>query len=175
MKSGIHPLVLALLLCAAFWGIKVWEARVVARGDAQGAQRVQAAWDAQERHRSLVTAGSNTLRQRNAEKVADEQAKKEAASQAAAASAAADLRSLRAEIARLNARPNPYPAGDAGIAACAVEASTGRELFGESAQAYVELAAEADRLADQVVGLQHFVSSVCHAGQPMPVIAGAPD
>lgn len=175
MKSDLRPVALALLLCAVLWGIKTWEARLIARGDAQGAQRVQTTWNEQERLRNLVTAGSNTLRQRNAEKVADEQAKKEAASQAAAASAAADLRSLRTEIARLNARPNPYPAGDAGIAACAVEAITVRELFGESAQAYVELAAEADRLADQVAGLQHFVTNVCHAGQPVPVIAGAHD
>jgi len=175
MKSRPHPLTLALLICVAIWGIKAWEARLIARGDAQGAQRVQAAWDAQERQRSLVTAGSNTLRQRNAEKVAHDQAKKEAASKAAASAAAADLRSLRAEIARLNARPNPYPAGDAGLAACAGEATTGRELFGESAQAYVELAAEADQLADQVAGLQHFAYSVCHAGQPVPITTGADD
>ena len=175
MNPWMKPTALVLLLCAAIWGVKAWEARLIARGDAQGAKRVQAAWDADERQRSLVTAGSNTLRQRNAEKVADEQAHKEAARLAAAASAAAALRSLRAEIARLNARTDPYPAGDAGLAACAVEATTGRELFGESAQAYVELAAEADQLSDQVAGLQRFALDVCHAGQPVPVLRGAPD
>lgn len=175
MNPWMKPAALVLLLCAAIWGVKAWEARLIARGDAQGAKRVQAAWDADERQRSLVTAGYNTLRQRNAEKVADEQAHKEAARLAAAASAAAALRSLRAEIARLNARTDPYPAGDAGLAACAVEATTSRELFGESAQAYVELAAEADQLSDQVAGLQRFALDVCHAGQPVPVLPGAPD
>lgn len=175
MNPWMKPIALVLLLCAAIWGVKAWETRLIARGDAQGAARVQTAWDAEERHRSLVTAGANTLRQRNAEKVAYEQAHKEAARQAAAASATAALRSLRAEIVRLNARTDPYPAGDAGLAACAVEATTGRELFGESAQAYVELAAEADQLSNQVAGLQRFALDVCHAGQPVPVLPGAPD
>lgn len=175
MNAGRHPLVLVLLLCAAIWGVKTWEARLIARGDAQGAQRVKAEWKDQERQRSLVTEGSNTLRQRNAEKVANEQALKEAARQAAAASAAAALRRVRAEITRFNTRTDPYPPGDAGLAACAGEATTGRELFGESAQAYVELAAETDQLSDQVAGLQRFAREVCHAGQPVPVLPGAAD
>ena len=43
------------------------------------------------------------------------------------------------------------------------EASTARELFGESSSAYQELASEADQLRDQVVGLQDFAHSVCRA------------
>ena len=77
----------------------------------------------------------------------------------------------RDEITRLNQRPNPYPAGDTGIAACTREASTARELFGESSSAYQELASEADQLRDQVVGLQDFAHSVCRA--PLPTYESA--
>ena len=70
-------------------------------------------------------------------------------------------------LARLKARPNPYTAGDTGLAACAGEAATARELFGDSAEAYVELAAEADQLRDQVSGLQQFATDVCRAGQTL--------
>ena len=73
------------------------------------------------------------------------------------------MRGLRAEVARLNSRPDPYPPGDAGLAACAGEARTARELFGESSSAYQELAAEADGLRDQVTGLQDFARTVCRA------------
>lgn len=175
MKPTARYLLVGLVVAAAYWGFGLYQDHLTAQGDAQGADRVQKAWDAQEHLRSQVTAAGNALRQRNAEKVAHEQTQREAASQAAADSAAASLRSLRAELARLKARPNPYPAGDAGLAACAGEAATARELFGESAEAFVELAAEADQLRDQVIGLQQFTSSVCNAGKPLQPSIGAAD
>ena len=167
MKPAIRYLLVGLVVVAAYWGFSLYQDHLIAQGDAQGATRVQKAWDDQERLRNQVTAAGNTLRQRNAEKVAHEQSQREAASKAAAASAATVLRSLRTELARLKARPNPYPAGDTGLAACAGEASTARELFGESAEAFVELAAEADQLRDQVSGLQQFATSICRAGQTL--------
>ncbi len=153
-----------VLLCAAIVGAKALQSHLVAQGDARGAARVQAAWDAQENARNEATARDNATRFRNAERTAHEDAKREAARRTRDAAAAAVVRELRDEIARLNDRPDPYPAGDAGLAACAREAATARELFGESAGAYQELAAEADGLRDQVIGLQDFARTVCGAG-----------
>lgn len=153
-------LTLGLVLAAAL-GVDMYRNHLVAKGDAQGAARVQHAWDADEARRNAATALDNATKFRNAERVSNENAQREAARQAADAAAAASMRSLRAEIDLLNRRPDPYPAGDAGIAACAREATTARELFGESADAYSGLAAEADELRDQVAGLQDFSRAVC--------------
>jgi hypothetical protein len=162
---GLRIFAAAVLLAAAVWGTLAWRSHLVATGDAQGAARVQQAWDAQENARNAATARDNATKFRNAERTAYEDAGRESARKLRAAAGAAAVRSLRAEIARLNSRPDPYPAGDAGRAACASEARTARELFGESAGAYQELAAEADGLRDQVTGLQGFARDVCRAGQ----------
>ena len=159
-----RALVIAAAILGAIAGVKLWESHLIAKGDAQGAARVQAAWDAQEDARNQATARDNAIKFRNAERTAHEDAKREAARAARDAAAAAAVRGLRAEIARLNARPDPYQAGDAGLAACAGEAATARELLGESSGAYQELAAEADGLRDQVIGLQQFARDVCRAG-----------
>ena len=156
---------LALTL-AAVLGVDAYRTHLVAKGDAQGAARVQAAWDQQETKRSAATAQDNATKFRNAEKVAHEDAQREAARLARDAAAATAVRSLRAEVARLNQRAHPYPANDAGLAACAGEAATARELFSESAAAYSDVATAADSLRDQVAGLQDFVHGVCRA--PMP-------
>lgn len=175
MKPTARYLLVGLVVAAVFWGFGLYQDHLIAQGDAQGAGRVQKAWNDQERLRSQITAAGNTLRQRNAEKVAHDHTQRAAASQAAADSAASSLRSLRAELARLKSRANPYPTGDAGLAACAGEAATARELFGESAEAYVDLAAEADQLRDQVAGLQQFAASVCRAGHALQPAVGAAD
>ena len=159
-----RALVIAAAILGAIAGVKLWESHLIAKGGAQGAARVQAAWDAQEDARSQATARDNAIKFRNLERTAHEDAKREAARAARDAAAAAAVRGLRAEIARLNARPDPYPAGDAGLAACAGEAATARELLGESSGAYQQLAAEADGLRDQVIGLQQFARDVCRAG-----------
>ena len=165
-------LTLALTL-AAVLGVGTYRAHLVAKGDAQGAARVQAAWDAQEAQRNAATARDNATKFRNAEKVAHEDAQREAARLARDAAAATAVRSLRAQVARLNQRAHPYPANDAGLAACTGEAATARELFSESAEAYSGLAAAADGLRDQVAGLQDFVRGVCRA--PMPTTESAPN
>lgn len=156
---------LALTL-AAVLGVDAYRTHLVAKGDAQGAARVQAAWNQQEAQRSAATAQDNATKFRNAEKVAHEDAQREAARLARDAAAATVVRSLRAQVARLNQRAHPYPANDAGLAACAGEAATARELLEDSAEAYSGLAAAADGLRDQVAGLQDFVHGVCRA--PMP-------
>ncbi|MCO5356562.1 hypothetical protein [Acidovorax kalamii] len=154
-----------LAVCALIVGAKALQSHLISKGDAQGAARVQHAWDTQENARNAATARDNATRFRNAERTANEDAQREAARRARDAAAAAVVRSLRAEVARLNSRPDPYPAGDAGLAACAGEARAARELLGESSGAYQELAAEADGLRDQVTGLQSFARNVCGAGK----------
>ena len=163
---SVRLIVVGVLICAAIWGVKAWESRLISKGDARGAARVQAAWDAQENARNAATARDNAAKFRNAERLAHEDAQREAARRARDAAAAAAVRGLRAEVARLNERPDPYPAGDAGLAACAGEARTARELFSESAAAYSELAATADGLSGQVAGLQDFARTVCGARTP---------
>ena len=160
---SVRLIAYGVLVCAAIVGVKAWESDLVTKGDVRGSARVQAAWDAQENARNAATARDNAAKFRNAERTAHEDAQREAARRARDAAAAAAVRSLRAEVARLNSRPDPYPAGDAGLAACAGEARTARELFGESSSAYQELAAEADGLRDQVTGLQDFARTVCRA------------
>lgn len=163
---GIRTIALGLTIAAAIVGVKFWQSHLISQGDAQGAARVQAAWDAQEAERNAATARDNATRFRNLERTAHEDAKREAARRVRAAAAADAVRGLHAEIARLNSRPRPYQAGDSGIAACAGEARAARELFGESAAAYSELAATADELRDQVTGLQDFARNVCGARTP---------
>jgi hypothetical protein len=170
VSAQYRLILIAVAICAAIFGVKTWEGHLIAKGDAQGATRVQAAWDRQEAARSATTAADNLAKFRNAEKVAYETAQRDTERQARDAAAAAAVRSLRDQVAHLNARPNPYPAGDAGLAACVVEATTARELLGESSGAYRDLAAEADQLRDQVIGLQAFVADVIRA----PTV-GAPD
>ena len=156
----------AVLCAAALWGVLAWRSHLIATGDMQGAARVQAAWNAQENERNTATARDNATKFRNAERLAHEDAQRETARRARDAAAAAAVRSLRAEVARLNSRPDPYAPGDAGLAACAGEARAARELFSESAAAYSELAATADGLSSQVTGLQDFARTVCGARTP---------
>ena len=163
----------AVLICGALIGVKLWQSHLISKGDAQGAARVQNAWDAQENARNDATARDNATKFRNAERTTHEDAKREAARRVRDAATADAVRSLRAEVDRLNSRPDPYPAGDAGLAACAGEARTARELFGESSSAYQELAAEADGLRDQVTGLQDFARNVCRATTPTSAASGA--
>lgn len=165
MSFSIRSIAIGLAIAAAIVGVKLWQSHLISQGDARGAARVQHAWDTQENARNAATARDNATKFRNAERTAHEDAKREAARLVRAAAAAAAVRGLHAEIARQGSRPDPYPAGDAGLAACAGEAATARELFGESAGAYQELAGEADELRDQVVGLLDFAANVCRAGQ----------
>lgn len=164
MNFSLRSIVIAVAIAASIAGVKLWQSHLVSKGDTQGAARVQHAWDTQENARNAATARDNATKFRNAERTAHEDAQREAKRRARDAAAAAAVRSLHTEIARLNSRADPYPTGDAGLAACAGEARTARELFGESAGAYQELAAEADGLRDQVIGLQDFAISVCGAG-----------
>lgn len=161
MKPGLHWLLGAASLAALVWGVHSYQGYLIAKGDAQGAARVQQAWNADTYQRNLATGQANAVRQRAAEKVADEQAQRQATTEKRFALAAATERSLRAEIKRLNSRPKPFTVDDTGLAACTREATTARELLGTCSYRYTVLAADADRLRDQVLGLQQWHSRVC--------------
>ena len=149
-------------------GVFAWRQRLIAQGDAQGAGRVQQAWDAETYQRNLATGQANAVRQRAAEKVADEHAQRQAQTAVAIAAARTTERSLRAEIQRLNRRPQPYAADESGLAACTREATTARQLLGACSQRYTVLAADADGLRIQLLGLHQWVARVC----PVPATGG---
>lgn len=161
MKPCLHWLLGAAALAALVWGLNSYQGHLIAKGDAQGADRVQKAWDANTHQRNLATGQANAVRQRAAEKVADEQAQRQAQTDAAIALARTTERGLRAEIKRLNGRLKPFTADESGLAACTREATTARELLGACSYRYTVLAADADRLRDQVLGLQQWHSRVC--------------
>lgn len=160
MKPGLHWLLGAASLAALVWGVHSYQGHLIDKGDAQGAARVQQAWNAETYQRNLATGQANAVRQRAAEKVADEQAQRQAQTDAAIAVARTTERGLRAEIKRLNGRLKPFTADESGIAACTREATTARELLGACSYRYTVLAADADRLRDQVLGLQQWHSRV---------------
>nr|WP_293595168.1 hypothetical protein [Polaromonas sp. 39-63-25] len=70
---------------------------------------------------------------------------------------------LRSAIETLNRRDVSAAGSDPGSVALAEGAATARELFGSCNQALLGLAAEADRLSDQVAGLQDDAMFVCRA------------
>jgi hypothetical protein len=167
-------LLAALAIAAAgWWGIDRWRTQLVAQGDKQGAERVQAAWDRAERDRATQHARQleqaqrvETAAARAAEGVADDQARRESA--------------LRTRVARLDARVRelqqllaagagaaagvPGATAGAGAAAGAGETCVARELLGACGERYAAVAADADALREQVIGLQQFAAKACKAG-----------
>lgn len=102
------------------------------------------------------------LMQKENERIANEASKREQRLAANAATARVAVNGLRNEIARLKARPAP---ADPVAAAHAGEATAARELLGTCAAEHTSMAGEADQLRDQVIGLQDWVTQVCHRGQ----------
>lgn len=133
-----------------------------------GEQRMQTRWDAQiavdqaktlelERERNA----EQLLKFRNAERISDEQTKREAAGKLRIAAGDAVADRLRGTIERLNRRDVSAAAGDPGSVALAEGAATARQLFGSCTERYRGLAEKADRLRDQVSGLQDDAVHVC--------------
>lgn len=84
-----------------------------------------------------------------------------------AAGLGATVQRLRATVAGLNQQRPAYVPGagaDPGTSCSADDATVARELFAESAAEYGSLAADAEQLRGQVVGLQRYVSTIL-AGQ----------
>lgn len=135
-----------------------------------GEARTQARWDQQkavdqaetlrlERERSA----DQLIKFRNAERINDEQAKREALREQRIAVGSAVNRRLLDTIETLNRRDMSAAGSDPGSVALAKGAAAARELFGSCNQAFLGMAAEADRLRDQVAGLYDDAMFVCRA------------
>lgn len=112
---------------------------------------------AQRQKEQAAQLAEQERRQREAERIANELEKNRQALLARAARAESTVAGLRAEIALLNSRPAPT---DPIAAALAGEARTARELLGQCATRYTDVAGKADELRDQVTGLQDFARKV---------------
>ena len=173
-------LIVILITLAAVFGVRAWNSHLVAQGDAQGANRVQQAWDQADANRkaaesdasakaALKRAADETAaradeqaKQKETERIAHEQVQREQAQSAALAVAESRNRSLHTTIAQLNANaaarlssPSPQSCTTADIDA----ATTARTALGECSSRYTALGGVADRLSGQVTGLQDFIRS----------------
>lgn len=179
-------LMAVVLTLGAVLGVQLWNAHLIAKGDAQGADRVRTEWNTANTQRQADEAKARMeaaqkraiaevaerdqekAKQIEAERIAREQAQREQAQSAALAAAESRNRSLHTTIAQLNANaaarlssPGPQSCTAADIDA----ATTARELLGECSSRYTALGGIADRLSGQVTGLQDYVKSVIQPGQ----------
>ena len=147
----------AAAICAAVlaawgtWQVQGWRytGQIAQIQKAQAQQLQKAEQAARDREQTL-----SVFRQQAEEKYVQE--KNRAA--AAASRARAELDGLRDALYRST------PVAQTPGATCRTDdTATQRELFGQCASALVGMAAEADRLAANVVGLQGYVSGVCLA------------
>ena len=135
-----------------------------------GEARTQARWDQQkavdqaetlrlERERSA----DQLIKFRNAERISDDQAKREALRNQRIAGGNAVNKRVLDTIETLDQRDVSAAGSDPRSVALAKGAATARELFGSCNKAFLGLAAEADRLRDQVAGLYDDAMFVCRA------------
>lgn len=96
----------------------------------------------------------------DAQRIIEELGAAQAAAADRAARAERAVGGLRNTIARLNARPVPAAPSCPSVAGFAREASVARELLGACADEYRGVAAEADRIRDQLTGLQRWVDAI---------------
>lgn len=186
-------LIAVVLTLGAVMGVRLWNAHVLAQGDAQGAQRVQTAWNTAEAKRQANEAlarmeaaqqlaererqerEQEQLLQQQTDRIAHEQAQREQALRTAVAAADSRHRSLLSTIAQLNANaaaasadlPGTGPVASSCASADATRSA--RELLGQCSGRYAAVAAAADQLTSQVTGLQDYVRAVA------PATAGGAD
>jgi hypothetical protein len=173
MSWWVRLLLIAGLVAGIVAGAAAIRSHYVSQGDAQGASRVQAAWDAQKRVddaeslRIQKQANADLLQKfRNTERISDEEATRTHRRLDRERNAAAVVDGLRSTIDRLNRRDLSAAASDPRLAGIAHEATIARELFGNCSAAHKDLGAEADRLRDQVAGLHDFIATVCQPAAP---------
>lgn len=146
-------IVSAALAAWGTWQVQAlrYDARIAAMQEAHAVSLQKAEQLAREREQAL-----NVARQKAEERYVQE--KRKAA--VAAGRARSELDGLRDELYALGTTA----AGQGSATACRVDAGTiERELLGQCAAALVGVAAEADRMAAQVIGLQGYVREVCRA------------
>ena len=174
----------AALLLGLAWAFNTWQQNLIARGDASGAARVKAEWTAADKVRlqrekdALAKAANERLiaeqkervkeqaRQQTAERIADETAQREKTWRADVARADARNHSLLRTIDQLNQRQPaaggadmPSAGAAAQTAACFSEAAAARQLLGRCSERYAGVAADAEQLRIQVIGLQDWIHS----------------
>lgn len=167
-----------LLALGAVLGVQAWNTHLVAKGDAQGAQRVHSEWKAAEAKREGEAARlqaenersertKEQAKQQEAERIAREQLQREQAMRSAMAAADARNRSLHTTIAQLNAdaAARVSSAGQAACSAADIDGATAaRTALGQCSSRYTAVAGVADQLAGQVAGLQDYVRTVPQGG-----------
>ena len=180
-----------LVTLAAVFGVRAWNTHLIGQGDAQGAQRVQAAWNQAEANRTAEEARAREkaalkraadevaaraveqAKQVEAERIANEDAKREQATRAALATATDRNRSLLTTIAQLNADAAAAKLSGAGPQSCPdteLDAATAaRNALGECSSRYTQLGGIADRLSNQVMGLQDYVKKMVLEGEAADV------
>lgn len=151
----MSPFAIAIAVAVAATGVTAWkvqawryDTRIAAR-EAQIAQMAQEAEAAARRREQAL--------QQRTDQVARDAAKRQTVLAAHAATSELVARGLLNDIARLNARPAP---ANPAAARYADDAARARELLGACAEEYRGVAHAADRLRDQVIGLQDWASSV---------------
>ena len=154
----IYTHVAACIVCGALAAIGAWQVQgwrydsrmaLMQQAHAEALQRSEQT--AREREQGLVQA-----RQKAEEAYVQE--KRKAA--VAAGRARSELDGLRDELYALSA---PQPRQDTAPACRTDAGAVERELLGQCAANLVDLAAETDRLAVQLTGLQGYVRGVCMA------------
>ena len=183
-----RAIAILVLVMGALFGVKVWQTHLIAKGDAQGAARIQTRWNTAEDKRQgdekeaaarlekeRAEAESKAriadqIKQQTAERIAREQNEREASLRASLDRAGARNRSLLDTINELNLHARARAAADvsssspdASAATLADEATTARSVLGQCSQRYTTVAADADGLRLQVIGLQAYVADVCLA------------
>lgn len=166
---------LALVLgLATALSIQAGISHLIAKGDAQGAQRVHAEWQTAEAKRMADVAQARLqaeakartaeqAKQNETERIAHEDAQREQAARTALAAADSRNRSLLTTIAQLNANAAAAKLSSPGAQSCtAAELDAGtaaRNALGECGSRYTALGGVADRLSNQVMGLQDYIKA----------------
>lgn len=146
----ITGLVALVIGAVGAWKVQAWRYDTkIAEREAQIAQMTQEAEAAARRR-------EQTLQQRT-DQVAKDAARRQTVLAARAATSDLVARGLLDDITRLNARPAP---ADPTAARYADDAARARQLLGACAEEYRGVALSADRLRDQVIGLQGWASGV---------------
>ncbi|MEN2386427.1 DUF2514 domain-containing protein [Comamonas sp. A7-5] len=175
-------LIFWVLAFSAGAGLQLWNAHLIAQGDAQGAKRMQQAWDQAEAKRQAAESAASAkaalkraadetalraaeqAKQKETERIAHDQAQREQASRAALDAATSRNRSLLTTIAQLNANAAAAKLSGPGPQSCTAAdidgATAARNALGECSSRYTTLGGVADKLSNQVIGLQSYVRSV---------------
>ena len=179
-------LIAVVLTLGAVMGVRLWNAHLIAVGDAQGADRVQTQWNTAEAKRLAAEAtarmeaaqkrtvaeaaerSQEQAKQIEAERIAHEQAQREQAQRDALAAADSRNRSLHTTIAQLNADAAARLSSTGAQSCTSADldaATTARTALGECSSRYTALGGVADKLSGQVSGLQDYVRTVIKPGQ----------